>query len=100
MKSFIKLIGVALAAAVVLMLASCGEKGGTIEVTNNQTVPSLVNVYTGLIPGTDVKTIGAGETEKWIFEEDGTYTVTAVPPLGFTKSVTLLGGKTEKVSVK
>jgi hypothetical protein len=94
--------------AILLTLDSCAEKGGTIEVTNKCKVsgvetPSAVSVFKGLdITGAakDVRTLSYGETTKFTFDEDGTYTVSAIPPGGLVKTVTLIAGNTEKVTVE
>jgi len=99
MKNVIKTVGalvVLIAAATVF--AAC-VKGGTIEVTNATGSVSVVAVGTGVPNITGGKSISVGGTESWDFEEDGVYTVIAVPPVGFSRTVTLLGGNTEKVKI-
>jgi len=107
-----KILIIALALAATLALASCGLiKGGTIEVTNNYKPLGLeaqitVTIYKGLtlLSATkmDQATLAFGETKKFTYEEDGTYLVQVPLPLSFTagKSVSLSGGKTEKVTVE
>jgi hypothetical protein len=108
MKNFSKLFGIiALAALIALCMVSC-EKGGTIEVTNGQDVPTAVMVYKlgESAPSADTivkdgKPIAAGKKATWTLAEDGTYIVTAIPPaIPFLKTVTLLAGNTEKVTVR
>jgi hypothetical protein len=94
--------------AILLTLDSCAEKGGTIEVTNNykisgEGVPIAVSIFKGvdiLGAAKDVRTLSYRETAKFTFEEDGTYTVTAVPPGGLIKTDTLIAGNTIKVTVE
>jgi len=114
MKNPIKLIVVILAVAAVFLLASCDEKGGTIEVTNSYNDPTGMvsgNVIT-IVKGADIGTalsdvangkgtqMKKGETKSFTFDEDGTYTVVALLPLGFMSPVILLGGNTAKVTIK
>jgi hypothetical protein len=94
MKSFIPLL--ALAAA--FMLASCGIKGGTIEVTNGTSETIEVSVTKGATPGVPNTKITPKATEKWVFAEDGTYTVCVLHQLE-PKTVILMGGRTEKVTI-
>jgi len=122
MKNFIKLFVVVLAVAFVFI--SC-EKGGTIEVLNQA---GGIGVYNGTAftdknivkvvkfeklaeAAVDVAAdkgtlMTKGETKKFNLDEDGMYVVVAkypisvaVPPV-FNKSVTLLLGNTEKVTIK
>jgi len=102
MKNLLKLFGVVLVAA--LILVSCNlEKGGTVEVTNGLSESTIVKVFK---LGEDALNLGntdvlnPGETKRWTFKEDGTYIVTAAPPLGFSQTVILLAGGTEKVTIK
>jgi hypothetical protein len=102
MKNFIKVLGIVLTAAAVLTLASCDlfEKGGTIEVTNGTSAVAIVTVSKELDSALDdPRTIQPGKTEKWTFEEDGTYIVTAALS-GFIKPVFLSLGSTEKVTIE
>jgi hypothetical protein len=118
MKKFM-VIGLVLAA--VLVLGSCGAKGGTIEVTNTST-SSSVKVYIldkdpGVImipPTSNVvtsKTIGANSTENFTIDEDGTYYLRAFYILAgietpnamfepITASAILLAGNTVSLKVK
>jgi len=103
MKNFIKVLGIVLTAAAVLTLASCDlfEKGGTIEVTNGTSGVTIVTVSKELDSALDnTKTIQPGKTEIWTFEEDGSYVVTAIPPLGFYKLIILSLGSTEKITIE
>jgi len=109
MKNFIKLFVVVVVMAFVFI--SC-EKGGTIEVTNSLTTPTYVNVYKGdknLLStiGDSVKEgegtlIKAGGSHTFSVDEDGSYIVTAIPPLTIFKEFILLvaGGSTHTVTVK
>jgi len=106
MKNLIKLFVVVLTA--VLLLVSCGgiKKGGTIEVTNGLSTPTYVNIvkgadFLGALKEGDGTLIQRGYTEKFTFDEDGFYTVTAIPPItGFYKTVYLALDSIEKVTVK
>jgi len=110
MKNFIKLFVAALALA--LLLASC-EKGGVIEVTNGTKDLAWVNIIEGANIGDAFKEgegtkMTAGQTQKFSKTEDGIYTVFATLksvedltalPYKFNKTVTLLGGNTENVTI-
>jgi len=104
MKNLLRLFVVVLAAG--LLLVSCNlEKGGTIEVTNGMSMPTYVDIIKGVdiinaIKEGDGTLIQPGKTKIFTFNEDGTYTVTAIPPPGFIKPVILLAGDTQKVTVK
>jgi len=102
MKNLIKLFVVVLTAA--LLLVSCGKKGGTIEVTNGMKTPTYVDIVKGVdflnIKEGDGTLIQPGDTEKFTFDEDGAYTVTAIPPVGFFKTVYLALDSIERVTVK
>jgi hypothetical protein len=97
MKKLVIVVGLI---AAVMMLSSCWEKGGTIEVTNDMSTPTTISVTKGLLPSAPLTPLAAGDTEIYSFDEDGTYVVSASLPLLFSKTVTLTGGKTEKVSIK
>jgi hypothetical protein len=90
-----------------LAFTACKEKGGTIEVTNETSYASTVSVGKGLIVipnGDNTKVVAAGSTETWNFDEDGTYAISALSIGGssplFTKTVNLLGGNSERVTLK
>jgi len=115
-KQCLVLLLIGLAAA--LTLGSCDEelikKGGTIEVTNGYKVngvgfPTYVIVVEGAeFDGAleDLKSgggelLGVNEKKVYTFNEDGVYTVVAVPPLtGFYKPVWLTLGSKEKVTIE
>jgi len=106
-----KLLIIGLALAATLVVASCGPKGGTIEVTNNYKplgieAPIVVTIYKGvtLLSATklDQATLAFGETKKFTYEEDGSYLVQIPLPATFTlgKPVSLSAGNTEKITVE
>jgi hypothetical protein len=102
MKNLIKLFVVVLAMSFVFI--SC-EKGGTIEVINSSGYPNMVLIVEGLnIAGIDPQKNGTqlaeGAKKTFTYTEDGTYTVVAAYPLGFFKTVILLGGSSERVTIK
>jgi len=107
MKNLLKFLGLVLVAA--CFLISCEiEKGGTIEVTNKTGYPN----YFIIVEGSDFAgavsdlTSGKGtlinndETKKVYFDNVGIYTVIAANPAGFHKTVTLVLGKTERVTLE
>jgi len=108
MKNLLKFLGVVLVAA--CFLVSCKiEKGGTIEVTNGLTITTYVVIVKGVDYAEAVKelangggtAIDAGAKKSFNKDDDGLYTVVAVPPvLTFSKQVYLSLGKTETVTVK
>jgi uncharacterized lipoprotein YehR (DUF1307 family) len=110
MKKFVKLFVVVLAAAALFTLTTCDDddilpKGGKIIVTNGFPSTALVWVIKGIevTDGSGKKTISSGESSEWVYNEDGWYTVvaTSVDDLfgGFNKSVILIGGNTERVTL-
>jgi len=94
--------------AATFLLISCNNsvKGGTIEVTNGYTIITYVDIVKGADIGSLIKQEGdgtpimPGKTETFTFDEDGFYTVVAIPPVGFLKTVYLTSGGTERVVVK
>jgi hypothetical protein len=101
-KGYFKLFAVVFAAALVLTLTSCPDllkTGGTIEVTNESSLTTLVTITTPNL-GVDPKTISAGATETWSFDDNGLYLILAVPGTASKSQVTLLGGSTEKITVR
>jgi hypothetical protein len=117
MKNLFKLIGVVLAAALLLVTVSCSEedfikKGGTIQVTNAAEYPYTVAIYKGSLDMFDEikdslkfdpdNIINVGETKSFKKDEDGYYLVTGIS-MGldlFKKDVILLGDNTQKVTIK
>jgi hypothetical protein len=123
MKNLLKLFVIVLIAA--FFIVSCGEddplnlKGGTVEITNGLDSPNVktsvivkkgeigenaTEALTAIVAeinaggGTDIP---RGEAKEFKFDEDGFYTVVAVPPLiPFVKVVYLALGSTQKVTVK
>jgi len=102
MKKYVVIIGLVLAA---LVFGSCGQKGGTIKVTN-MSADYPVDVYitkkvaTGTPPSdyVDKKTIAKGGTGQFSIKDDGTYyinpfytTTTINPATGSAVSATLPG---------
>jgi len=108
MKNLLKILGVVLVVA--CFLVSCEiEKGGTIEVTNGLNTPTYVIIVKGIDYADALKDLAKGEgtlidtgaMKSFHKDNDGVYTVVAIPPvLTFIKTVTLTLGKTEKVTVK
>lgn len=99
---------------VVLILASCSEKGGTIEIYNDLNVEAFYTVVKGEKFWDALKDldkngtlIKPGETKEWTADEDGIYTVVAIysegitdiVPKNFNKMVTLLGGSSQRVKI-
>ena len=116
MKNFLKLFGIVLVTATVLLLSSCEDivkKGGTIYVTNNykllgEGMPNSVIIVKGVNfenalndlkdgKGTPIR---YGETKEFHFDEDNSYTVTALLPLGFFKICVLTLGSTDRVTIE
>jgi hypothetical protein len=108
MKNLLKLLGVVLVAS--FFLVSCNiEKGGTIEVTNGQSIITYVIIVKGIDYADAIKELTSGggtpiepgAMKPFNKDNDGLYTVVAIPPLPFfSKQVTLALGKTETVTVK
>jgi len=108
MKNLLKLLGVVLAAAMILV--SCEiEKGGTIEVTNGLDITTYVVIVKGVDYADAAKelaegggtAIKPGEKKAFTKDEDGLYTVVAIPPIKvFSAQVTLGLGKVEKIKIK
>jgi len=100
--------------ALACLLTSCDlfPKGGTIEVTNEAEgvlgSGNLVIIVKGLefaqalddLKNGDGTQIAKGATEEFHYDDIGVYTVVALFPTGFTKTVTLTLGSTEKVTIK
>ena len=106
MKNLLKLLGVVLIAAFMMISVSCREKGGTIEVYNSLSTTTWVTVVKGSKDLSESLQEGQGDeiapgaSKSWDFDEDGTYFVGAIPPIGFYKLAVLLGGNTEKITIK
>jgi len=115
-KNFIKLFVAVLGLTV--LLVACDKKGGIIEVTNGTQDVAWVNIIEGANIADAFKEgegtqLSAGQMQKFTFDEDGIYTVFAtivhtnlVDGLAgsdiiskFNKTVTLLAGSTEKVTI-
>jgi len=100
--------------AAVLIFSSCDKKGGTIEVTNRAKLngynsPTYVIVVEGEEVTSALSKVGSGqgdyleygESKTYEFDEDGIYTVVAIPPAtGFIKPVLLTLGSKEKVTIE
>jgi len=108
MKNLLKLLGVVLVAA--LFLVSCEiQKGGTIEVTNGLKTQTYFVIVKGLDYEDAIKDITAGRgtllepgaKKSFTKDEDGVYSVVAIPPLPcFSGQATLALGNTEKITIK
>jgi hypothetical protein len=111
MKKFAKLAGIIAVAAVIGLFSSCGEMGGTIEVTNGMSINQFIVVTAGL------KTLSVlglgdeftpGQTMKYTIDFDSnvkveTYGYDALKLAGlpcFTETVNVSKGVTKKVTVK
>jgi hypothetical protein len=117
MKNTIKLLGILVLFAA-LAFASCSEKGGTIEVTNEYKTTVLgvtatatvdVSIYKGTNAlGDPIKkeTITSGKTTTFTIDEDGTYLAVAtvsgtiIPVWTSIPPIVLLAGNTVKVTVE
>jgi len=90
--------------AAAFVFASCGLKGGTIEVINDSKTDASVQIMKGITPVTGIQKADAnGGKTTFTIGEDGTYTVNAVTinPAGHdSKDVTLSGGTIKTVRVK
>ena len=115
MKNPIKLL--LLGMVVAFMLVSCNDsflkKGGTIKLTNDVSGLSSDDLnYYIVVKGVDVvqawadlagnkgELIKKGETKTITKDEDGFYTVIAVFPNGFLKTVYLALGSVENITIK
>ena len=107
MKNLLRILGLVLVVA--CFLVSCKiEKGGIIEVTNGLSARTYVVIVKGIDYAEAVKELsGGGGTaiepgamKAFSKDDDGIYTVCALPPIGFTKTVTLTLGKTETVTIR
>jgi hypothetical protein len=113
MKNKFRLFGlIALVAVIGLagaFLTSCGEKGGTFEITNNvsadlgifgDATPDVIITVKGPLT-LKTKTISSGKNWKCTVEQDGEYTITGlvgVVPV-YEQKFSISGGETKKVSV-
>ena len=90
----------------VFVFASCGLKGGTIEVKNDSTYTASIVVNKGSVPVTDLKKADPGKTVTFSIVEDGTYIIDAAffsgtTPKGHGSGTAVLsGGTTKTVTVK
>ena len=108
MKNCVKLFG--LVFVTLIVLSSCSEKGGTIEVTNDYNETAYIVVSKG-VPSIDSlkndrNQVKAGEKKVFSFDENGIYLVFALPLSLSTKpdlpdadSVTLFFGESKKITV-
>jgi len=101
-KSFIWLL-LGLIAIAALAFTACGEKGGTIEVTNGFSSSALISVGKVVPTLVGAEAINRGDMKRFSFDEDGLYTVAGQPAdlstTPKTKTVTLARGKTERVTI-
>ncbi|MDR0315479.1 MAG: hypothetical protein LBH97_01100 [Treponema sp.] len=102
MKKTIRLLGIIAVVAVIGLLVSCGELGGTLEVQNASSYPAVVRVSAGLnvlskgMPG---DTISAGSTKTYTLDLDSDVTVLGVGSTIFSKTVTVSKGQTVTVTI-
>jgi len=120
MKNFLKLFGIVLAVATVLLLSSCEDivkKGGSVHITNEHDGVTLgvglerinyfivvkdldvANAWKDLANGKGT-VIKKGETQTITKDEDGFYTVIAMYPSLFSRTVYLGLGNSENVTIK
>ena len=104
MKKYAVIIGLVFTS---LVFASCGLKGGTIEVINDSAYNASIAVYQGITPVTETKTAAPGKKATFSIEENGTYNVVAnfLSGSGFKDTkridgIVLSGGMTKTVPVK
>jgi hypothetical protein len=87
--------------AAVMVLASCFQQGGTIEVKNVSSSSVEVKIYKGWLSfNLNYRTIAPGKTEIWEFDEDGNYKIDTLRGTPSRTSVWLIGGRTETVKVQ
>jgi hypothetical protein len=99
-----KLIIVVAVLAAAMVFASCAEKGGTIEVTNEYKILGTATpVVVSILKGLDVlesETIPAGGTKSFTLDEDGIYIIAALPGTPNPGTASLLAGNTVTVTIK
>jgi hypothetical protein len=104
MKNFAKLLGIIAVVAVMGLLASCGEQGGTLVVKNGMTNLDVIVTVAGGVKVPDTITLEPGKTKKYTYDLDSDVTVEttgyAVTKIGFHKKVTVEKGETVTVTVK